>query len=99
MLWCDWRSVAVFQHSLKNLHTLRGVVLSHCTALTNVDALKNLSSLRHLNLRGCTGLTNLDGLKNLSALEGIILRDCDKLTLETVDALKAALPNANIDEP
>jgi len=55
--------------------------------------------LRHLNLRGCTGLTNLDGLKNLSTLEAVILRDCDKRTRETVDALKAALPNTNIDEP
>ena len=82
--------------ALKKLSALQFVMLNNCTGLTNVDALRNLSALQRLWLDGCTGLTNVDGLKNLSALKLVSLRNCTGLTPESVAALRAALPNAQI---
>ena len=85
--------------ALKNLSALRFVVLNNCTELTNVDALKNLFALKEVSLFGCTGLTNVDGLDNHSALREVVLIGCTRLTKESVAALKAALPNAEISGP
>ena len=84
---------------LKNLSALQRVSLGGCTGLTNVDALTNLSALQDVRLDGCTGLTNVDALKNLSALQEVRLTGCTGLTPESVAALKAALPNAQIYGP
>ena len=85
--------------ALMNLSALEQVSLENCTRLTNVDAVKNLSALKHVYLKGCTGLINVDGLKNLSALQTVSLDGCTALTPESIAALKAALPNAEIIGP
>lgn len=85
--------------ALKNISALQRVRLSGCTGLTNVDWLKNLSGLQEVWLDGCTGLTNVDGFKNLPALQVITLFGCTGLTPESVAALKAALPKAEIIGP
>jgi hypothetical protein len=84
---------------LKNLPALQFVNLDGCTGLTNVDGLKSLPALDLVILDGCTGLKNVDGLKNLPALREVILSGCTGLTAESVKALKAALPNAEIYGP
>ena len=86
-------------HTLELLPSLQVVVLIDCTSLTNTDAVKNLSALQSLVLDGCTGLTNVDALKNLAALQSVSLQGCTGLTPESVAALKAALPNAQIVGP
>ena len=85
--------------ALKPLTRLQKVGLSLCTGLTNVDGLKNLSALQEVYLHGCTGLTNVDGLKSLSSLQTVSLDGCTALTPESIAALKAALPNAEIIGP
>ena len=85
--------------ALKNLPALQEVWLDGCTGLTNVDALKNLAALQRVFLTDCTGLTNVDALKNLSALQKVWLTGCTGLTPESVAALKAALPKAEIIGP
>ena len=85
--------------ALKNLPALQEVMLDGCTGLTNVDGLKNLPALKVVNLGGCTGLTNVDALKNMPALKSVNLYRCTGLTAESVAALKAALPNAQIYVP
>jgi hypothetical protein len=85
--------------ALEHLSTLENVILQGSTGLTNLDALKNLSALQEVDLRGCTGLTNTDTLKNLSALKWVDLTGCTGLTRESVEALKAALPNTIINWP
>ena len=82
--------------ALKHVPALLWIDLKGCAGLTTVDALKNLPALFHVSLEGSTGLTNVDGLKNLSALQEITLHGCTGLTKESVAALKAALPSANI---
>ncbi len=84
---------------LKNLSALQKVWLDEWTELANVDALKNLSKLKWVHLNGCTGLTNVDALKNLPALRDVYLEGCTGLTKESVAALKAALPKAQISGP
>jgi Leucine-rich repeat (LRR) protein len=85
--------------ALKNLSALQTVSLTGCTGLTNVDALTNLSALQLVVLDGCTGLTNVDALKSLSALQQVYLTDCTGLTPESVAALRAVLPSAQISDP
>ena len=84
---------------LKNLTALQRVVLTIGKRLTNVDALRNLPALRELDLSACTGLTNVDALTNLPSLREVSLNGCKGLTKESVEALKAALPNARISGP
>ncbi|MEK0450890.1 MAG: hypothetical protein RL088_3158 [Verrucomicrobiota bacterium] len=84
---------------LKNLPSLQKVGLSGCTGLTNVDVLKSLPALQRVGLTGCTGLTNVDALKNLTALKVVWVDGCTGLTVESVKALKAALPNTQIFGP
>ncbi len=86
-------------NGIKHLSTLEIVVLSDCTGLTNVDALRDLSALKDVCLEGCTGLRNVDGLKKLPDWARVVLVGCTGLTRESVDALRAALPNAIIFEP
>ena len=81
------------------LKRLKHVVVVGATGLTNVDGLKNLPALQVVNLDGCTGLTNVDALKNLPALQKVYLTRCTGLTAESVNALKAALPNTRIFVP
>jgi hypothetical protein len=85
--------------SLRSFTQLKAVVLTDCTALTNVDALKNLSALETVVLDHCTALTNVDALKNLPALEVVKLIGGTALPPESIPALKAALPNAKITGP
>ena len=85
--------------ALKGLSALQYVNLFGSTRLTNVDALKNLSALQDVRLIDCTGLTNVDALKSLPALQRVSLDGCTGLTPESVEALKAALPNTRIDDP
>ena len=82
--------------ALKNLRRLNRVELWNCTALTNVDALKNLTALERVNLGGCTGLTNVDALMHLPALSMVRITGCTGLTKESIAALKAAHPKAEI---
>ena len=84
---------------LKHLPVLEWVNLIDCTGLTNVDGLKSLPALHRVWLDGCTGLANVDALKNLPALKVVSFYDCTGLTAESVKALKAALPNAEIHGP
>ena len=85
--------------ALKNLSAVKVFQLVDCQGLANVDALKHLSALREVYLNICTGLTNVDGLMNLRALHTVYLDGCTGLTKESVAALKAALPNAQIFGP
>ena len=85
--------------ALKNLRALQVVWLDGCTGLTNVDALKSLLALTHVRLDDCMGLTNVDGLKDLPALKVVSFYGCTGLTAESVTALKAALPKAEIYGP
>ncbi|MEK0449251.1 MAG: hypothetical protein RL088_1519 [Verrucomicrobiota bacterium] len=85
--------------ALKNLPALKWVILTDCTGLTNADGLKNLPALQEVILTGCTGLTNVDVLKNLPALKVVRLEGCTGLTAESIKALKAALPKAEIYDP
>lgn len=82
--------------ALQNLTTLTVIGLTGCTALTNADALKNLPALKSVDFRGCTGLTNVDALKGLATVKVVRLYGCTGLTKESIAALQAALPNANI---
>ena len=87
--------------ALKSLPALKILWLNGCTGLTNVAALKNLTALEEVNLVNCTKLTNVDALKNLPALQLVHLSGCTGLTKESIEALKAALPNTTIltDKP
>ncbi|MEK0450916.1 MAG: hypothetical protein RL088_3184 [Verrucomicrobiota bacterium] len=85
--------------ALKNLSTLEHLDLLYCTGLTNLDGLKNHIALESVGFLGCTGLTNVDALKSLPALEEVYLRHCMGLKRESVDALRAALPNTRIEWP
>jgi hypothetical protein len=82
--------------ALKNLSSLRTLTLLGCTALTNVDAIKNLSDLEEISLSSDKGLTNVDALTTLPALHQVDLFGCTGLTKESITALKAALPQAEI---
>ena len=77
----------------------RGLGIIDATTLGDLSALGSLTRLRRIWLRGCAGLTNVSALKNLSTLGLIDLTGCTGLTRESVEALKAALPNATIIEP
>ncbi len=85
--------------ALKSLSALDELSLEGCTGITNVEVLKSLYALHFVRLTGCTGLTNVDGLKNLPALQTVALIGCTGLTEESIAALKAALPNADIIRP
>ena len=81
---------------LKNLPALHYIDLHGCLALTNVDALKGITTLKDVDLTKCPRLKNVDGLKNLNALKTVGLEGCTGLTKESIEALKAALPNTTI---
>ena len=82
--------------ALKNLSALEYLMLYNCTALTNVDGLKNHKELQTVHLADCTALTNVDGLKNLPALSELLLSGCTGLTKESIEALRATLPNTKV---
>ena len=84
---------------LKGLPALQWLDLTGCPALQDVDGLKGLTALRWLTLSGCPALQNVDGLKGLTALQFLSLPRCPKLSPEQVAALRAALPNASIQNP
>ena len=83
--------------ALKNLSALEHLELHYCTGLTNVDGLKNHKRLQEVRLENCSALTNVKGLKNLPALELVRLVECPGLTKESIEALKATLPNTKVD--
>ena len=82
--------------ALTNVSTLQYVALDNCIGLTNVDGLKDHKELQWVGLRGCTALTNVDGLRNLPALKKVEFLRCTKLTKESLDALRATLPNTDV---
>ena len=84
---------------LAGLPALQNLKIYSSSHLKNVDALKNHIALESVGFLGCTGLTNVDALKSLPALEEVYLRHCMGLKRESVDALRAALPNTRIEWP
>ena len=82
--------------ALKNLPAVVYLELYYCTGLTNVDVLKNHKELQTVSLIECTGLTNVDGLKNLPDLGNVWLYGSTGITDESIEALKATLPNTNV---
>ena len=81
---------------LENHTELENIWITACDRLTNVDELKGLVALKNIGLTYCTGLTNVDALKHLPALQSVDLAASSSLTKESIAALKAALPNAEI---
>ncbi|MEK0450521.1 MAG: hypothetical protein RL088_2789 [Verrucomicrobiota bacterium] len=84
---------------LKNLPVLQVVELSGSSKLTNVDVIKSLPALSQVVFINCPRLTNVNSLKNLPSLKMIHLEACTGLTRESVDALRAALPNTTFHGP
>ncbi len=71
--------------NLRVMRWMRGLDLSHCSSLEDVDALSALTNLVELNLSHCSSLENVDGLSGLTNLEKLNLSGCD--SLEHVDGL------------
>lgn len=93
LYYCDQLlNVDGFQH----LTALEAVVLQHCPRLANLDGLKALPKLKRLTVHSFPELKNVDVLKNLPALEILFITDCPGVTAESIEALKAAHPNAQI---
>ena len=85
---------------LQVLPNLRWLDLSNCEVITDqgLANLAPLTGLEYLDLAGCSvtdaGLAHLAGLKNLRYLN---FEGCDKISHAQVSALKAALPQCEID--
>ncbi len=82
--------------ALKGLTRLEILTITGGSKLTNVDMLKNLPALKWVELNNCTALTNVDALKTLTALPTLRFTGSHGLTKESIEALKAALPNTEI---
>jgi hypothetical protein len=95
----------LYCHSLKtldgiqNLHKLEGLKLESSPKLTNLDALAGLSALKELDLKFLPQLTDIKALKSLKNLKSLYLAGCDKITKDSLDALKATLPNLEATLP
>ena len=91
--------------NLQNLEALRGLTglkniwLGDCPKLQNLDALGGLTGLQEIKLDSWRNLQNVDALKNLPGLQRLDLRGCDKIPLNSLDELRAALPNTKINFP
>lgn len=77
-----------------SLHSLN---LRGCDSLANVDALKGLHALRSLDLAYCEKLSSLESLEGLNSLKRLYLRGCSKVPREQITALRAALPDCEIE--
>ena len=82
--------------ALKNLSALQRLELRDCTGLTNVDGLKNCKELKLVYLVNCAALTSVEGLKNLPDLRNVRLYGSTGLTRESIEALKATIPNTDV---
>ncbi len=59
--------------SLKNLHSLKSLILCNCTSLTQLQDLDSLNTLKRVNLSSYTMLQNVPNLNHNGALEAIYL--------------------------
>jgi phosphoribosylformimino-5-aminoimidazole carboxamide ribonucleotide (ProFAR) isomerase len=78
---------------------LEGISFGGCERLADLEAVRNLRMLEFLWLRDCKGLRNVAGLSGFKGLRDVDLTGCTGLTRESIDALKAALPDAKIAGP
>ena len=91
--------------NLQNVDALKGVTgleliyLPGCPNLQNIDALRGHIGLKYLFIDGASKLQNVDALKNLPGLQRLELGGCDKIPLNSLDELRAALPNTKINFP
>lgn len=85
--------------ALEGQSRLEGISFGGCERLADLEAVRNLRMLEFLWLRDCKGLRNVAGLPGLKGLRDVDLTGCTGLTRESIDALKAALPDAKIAGP
>lgn len=84
--------------ALINLTNLTKVDISWCDRLTSIDALANLENLTTLHIVGCdainvAGLYGLENLRNLTELDLGLTVNLNKISIYSVDELKAFLEN------
>lgn len=99
--WLDLSRCPSLQdvNGLKRLAALQEIDLSYCPSLENIEGLRGLTSLQVLGLRDCVALKSVDALHGLTSLVLLDLVGCTKLPPEQVAALRAALPNTEIQYP
>lgn len=83
--------------ALPQFTSLRSLYLSGIPAIHDTELLRGLVLLEELDLSGCSELSNIDGLLGLKSLKSINLSRCPKISVESMAALREALPNAKID--
>ena len=90
-----------FEQHLDIVHRLdpRGLRIDDASTLRDLSALIPLKRLKNVAVGNATSLTNVGALKNLPALQLVNLAGCTGLTAESIKALKAALPKAQIFDP
>jgi hypothetical protein len=64
---------------VKNLKSLRNLVLSCCDTYFSLESIGGLEELEELELKDCQSLLNLGGLDRLHNLRKLFLRDCFSL--------------------
>jgi len=64
---------------VKNLKSLRSLVLSCCDTYFSMESIGGLEELEELELMDCQSLLNLGGLDRLHNLRKLLLRDCFSL--------------------
>ncbi|MDA7791458.1 hypothetical protein N8988_05325 [Opitutales bacterium] len=64
---------------VKNLKSLRSLVLSCCDTYFSLESIGGLDELEQLELMDCQSLFNLGGLDRLHNLKKLFLRDCFSL--------------------
>ncbi|MEY5026475.1 MAG: hypothetical protein RLZZ244_2003, partial [Verrucomicrobiota bacterium] len=83
---------------LPALHTLEDLSVAYCTAITDEGlrsgSLQRMKHLQYLELRGLTRVTDasLESLSQFGHLKQIGIRE-DKVSWESVDKMRAAMPN------
>lgn len=83
--------------AFRGLTRLERLQVSGFRVLQNADGLNELTILEELYLTHCPSLENVDALKTLTKLKGIRFSRCEKLSRDSVDKLRAALPNTVIE--
>jgi hypothetical protein len=87
--------------NLEALRTLEQLSIAYCTSVTDeglrLGILQKMTHLQFLELRGLTGVTDasLESLCQFGHLKLIGIRE-DKISWESVDKLRAAMPNTKV---
>jgi hypothetical protein len=79
--------------------SLFSLTITGCPRITQVDALAEIADLRKLDLSGCANLENVNGLKTLKELSFLDLTGAFKVSAESLEALRKALPQTHIVAP